>query len=147
MKLDYTLINGNDTCSHLMAKSINNTKKVHYKAYKNTTIYNEDTVEVEDGKNLFTITGADSAVSFLEVEFFDKDGVKFLPTNIEYLTNLLPSNGGNSIFTMMPDGTLKVNYYKNKQYTDSGKFSHSIQIVWDDDEDNNRELNIAFDII
>ena len=36
-------------------KSICATYKIHYKNYKNTTIYNEETVDINDGKNTFVV--------------------------------------------------------------------------------------------
>lgn len=145
MKLEYDLINTNIK-PKLNFKSVCAAYKVHYKVYRSTTVYTDETADVNDGTNVFTISGSTSQARYLDIKFFDKDGNQFYPYNVEFMTNLKPTNGGNGIEIILSDGTIRI-IVQNNVYTDSGKHQHAIQFVWDsvNEEIDNRKVTIAFD--
>ena len=90
-------------------KTICATYKVHYKIYRGETVYEDETVDIEDGKNSISVTSfSESQGRFLEVEFFDANGDKFLPYNVEFQHNLAKTVGGNGIYTTLSDGTIRM---------------------------------------
>ena len=127
-------------------KSICATYKIHYKNYKNTTIYNEETVDINDGKNTFVVAAGATSTRSLEIEFFDKDGNKFFPYNWEYLTKLKGSSGGNGMLTVFADGTIRI-YIANSMQEDAPTiYNNAMALVWDDvkEDIDNRKVTIAF---
>ena len=145
MKLEYDLIN--TKTKKIEFKSICATYKIHYKNYKNTTIYNEETVDINDGKNTFVVAAGATSTRYLEIEFFDKDGNKFFPYNWEYLTKLKGSSGGNGMLTVFADGTIRILIANSMQEDAPSMYSNALELVWDsvNEEIDNRKVTIAFD--
>ncbi len=126
-------------------KSICAAYSIHYKDYRGGTVYNEETVDINDGVNTFTVKAEATRAHYLDIQFFDKDGNQFLPYNWEYLTKLKGDSGGNGLLTVFSDGTIRV-VIENK-LEDITAYNHPIKFVWDslDEEIDNRKITIAFD--
>ena len=125
-------------------KSICAAYSIHYKDYRGGTVYNEETVDINDGENTFTVESEANVSHYLDIEFFDKDGNKFFPYNWEYITKLKGDTSGNGILTVFSDGTIRV--VIENQLEDITAYNVPIQFVWDDvkEEIDNRKISISF---
>ena len=129
-------------------KSICATYKIHYKLYRNTTVYEEATVDIGNGANTVTLNNVlANTVRFLNVEFFDKDGNKFLPHNWEWVSKLKGDAGGNGILTIFADGTIRINVENKLEDVSASAYTHTFKFEWDsvNEEIDNRKVTIAFD--
>lgn len=122
-------------------KSICAAYKLHYKIYRGTTVYADETVDVPDGTSIIENLPISSSQSrYLEVEFFDKNGNKFFPYNIEVQNNCLAADsGGNGITTILSDGTLRMIVKDN---VSSGTKQISFEYDSKDEEIDSREILI-----
>ena len=134
---------GEDNCIYY--KSICATYKIHYKVYRGSTTYNEETEDIDSGTNSFTISATSPQTRYLDIEFFDADGNKFLPYNYEFYTFLKANSGGSGILTILSDGTVRAVVATTMQ--DDSQHPHAINFEWDskDEDIDEREVTIAFD--
>ena len=125
---------------------------MHYKNYRvGGDTFQEDTVDVHDGVNeipdVYLIWNDRS--SYMDIEFFDIDGNKFLPSNVEYIggKNKLTKAGG-GIFTILTDGTVRI-LLTDQLYDNISEDIHPgkqiCKLEWDDilEEIDNRKIIIA----
>lgn len=133
--------------SSLPIKTICATYKIHYKVYRNTTVYNEETVNINDGTNSFTIQSSNTPqTSYLDIEFFDINDKKFIPNNFEFYTTLKANTGGNGMLTMLPNGSVRA--VITNSYQDNAPHAHSINFEFDNtiEDIDSRQITITFDI-
>lgn len=136
---------GDENCIYF--KNLDSCYKLHYRVHRGTTDYDEERVDIVDGQNNFTVHAAASVARYMELEFFDDKGNKFLPYNIEFKNLLAPDPSGNGIVTILADGTIRI-ILMNKLDSQVTYWTHAISMVWDDEIeeiDSTRKVTINFD--
>ena len=128
-------------------KSLCATYKIHYKVYRGTNVYTDETKDVVADHNTFTLSGSASQTRYLDLEFFDENGDKFLPYNVEFMSNILPTNNGSSIYTTLSDGTIRM-IIKKQFISTPGALTDGIAFTFDDVTEpiDSRKVTIVFTI-
>lgn len=87
---------------------------------RNGVVYDEDTIDIQDGRNDFTIHAQNGKATFLEMKFYDPYGNLFIPCNFECLSRLRPiKTQGTGIFAITPYGSIRIIVRKDAVLNDS----------------------------